>query len=428
MPIKSKPIPSAGYVYPVTFEHSTMDNWYQTEKAEQGFKYATSLVKPILTFLGVWPLPLDSHLSSKIIQKIVQFVTYFLFLFWLVPYFLYVVLKENNPKVRMKMIGSLIMCIMQLIKYTIVLLRMKEVRQSLNTVKRDWYTATENNRLIFLKTAKEGKRIVMIVAVTIYGGGLSYRLVPIIRGSITLADNTTIRLLPLPSYYVIFDAQQSPIYEIICVMQFLGGFVLYSTTTGTTGISVLLTLHACCLLRILANKMNQLSENENMPEHEVQQRIVDIVDYQWNIKRFLNDVQRVLEYICLIEMVGGTILICLGVYYILVDLADHNTASMIIFFTLGLCCAFCIFILCYVGQLLLNESQIVSRTSCTLDWYRLSVKHARSLILVIVMSNYPMRLTAGKMTEMSLATFTDICKLSMGYLNVLRETITNDKL
>ncbi|XP_026668774.1 odorant receptor 85b-like isoform X2 [Ceratina calcarata] len=398
MPIKSKPIPSAGYVYPVTFEHSTMDNWYQTEKAEQGFKYATSLVKPILTFLGVWPLPLDSHLSSKIIQKIVQFVTYFLFLFWL------------------------------LIKYTIVLLRMKEVRQSLNTVKRDWYTATENNRLIFLKTAKEGKRIVMIVAVTIYGGGLSYRLVPIIRGSITLADNTTIRLLPLPSYYVIFDAQQSPIYEIICVMQFLGGFVLYSTTTGTTGISVLLTLHACCLLRILANKMNQLSENENMPEHEVQQRIVDIVDYQWNIKRFLNDVQRVLEYICLIEMVGGTILICLGVYYILVDLADHNTASMIIFFTLGLCCAFCIFILCYVGQLLLNESQIVSRTSCTLDWYRLSVKHARSLILVIVMSNYPMRLTAGKMTEMSLATFTDICKLSMGYLNVLRETITNDKL
>lgn len=32
----------------------------------------------------------------------------------------------------------------------------------------------------------------------------------------------------------------------------------------------------------------------------------------------------------------------------------------------------------------------------------------RSLILIIAMSNYPMKLMAGKMIEMSLATFTDV--------------------
>lgn len=60
------------------------------------------------------------------------------------------------------------------------------------------------------------------------------------------------------------------------------------------------------------------------------------------------------------------------------------------------------------------------------------------------MSNYPMKLTAGKVVEMSLATFTDVSmnksnilinciysengasqvmKVSMGYLNILREVV-----
>ena len=43
-----------------------------------------------------------------------------------------------------------------------------------------------------------------------------------------------------------------------------------------------------------------------------------------------------------------------------------------------------------------------------INWYHLSTKHMRSLILIIAMSNYPMKLMAGKMIEMSLATFTGV--------------------
>ncbi|XP_017878915.2 odorant receptor 4-like isoform X2 [Ceratina calcarata] len=424
MPIKSKPIPSAGYVYPVTFEHSTMDNWYQTEKAEQGFKYATSLVKPILTFLGVWPLPPDSHLSSKIIQKIAQFVAYFLFFFMLTPTFLYTVLKEKNPKVKMKLLGPLVLCGMQVPKYTILLYRSKEIQESLKAIKRDWIAATEENRLIFLEKAKTGRSIVLTVAITIYGGGLCYRtIIPLLKGPITLPDNTTIRPLPLPSYYVIFDAQQSPNYEIIFVMQVLSGSILYSAITGTCGISAILVLHICSLLRILANKMKQLAENDDMTEREVQRRITDIVNYQTSIKQFSYNIQKITEYICLSEILGGTTMMCLGGYYILLELDNNNTTIMVVYLTLEISCTFCVFILCYIGQLLLNESQIVGQASCTVNWYRLPMKHARSLILLIVVSNYPMRLTAGKMVEMSLGTFTSICKLSMGYLNILREVV-----
>lgn len=51
----------------------------------------------------------------------------------------------------------------------------------------------------------------------------------------------------------------------------------------------------------------------------------------------------------------------------------------------------------------------VRQMSITLDWYRFPVKEARNLILVIIMSSYPVKLTAGKVVDISLATFTDVC-------------------
>ncbi|XP_043517146.1 odorant receptor 85b-like [Frieseomelitta varia] len=78
---------------------------------------------------------------------------------------------------------------------------------------------------------------------------------------------------------------------------------------------------------------------------------------------------------------------------------------------------------CYIGQLLIDEASIVKKVSNTLDWYRLPVKKARSLIMIIISSNCPIKVTAANIADMSLATFTDIIKTAMGYFNVLRSTI-----
>jgi len=40
-----------------------------------------------------------------------------------------------------------------------------------------------------------------------------------------------------------------------------------------------------------------------------------------------------------------------------------------------------------------------------IDWYQLPAKSVRSLILMIVMSNQPMKISAGRMIDLSLATF-----------------------
>lgn len=44
----------------------------------------------------------------------------------------------------------------------------------------------------------------------------------------------------------------------------------------------------------------------------------------------------------------------------------------------------------------------------TMDWHRFQYKRARALILIMVISNIPIKISAGKIVEMSLPTFSNV--------------------
>ncbi|XP_017795928.1 PREDICTED: odorant receptor 4-like [Habropoda laboriosa] len=393
-------------------------------RAEEDLRYATRFVKPILGIVGAWPIPVNSSPFTRLVRRIEHVVTYFLFFLMIVPGLLYVFLKEKNGKIRLKILGPIVNCSIQFFKYSVILYRIDKIQKSLNTIRRDWIEATDENRLIFRSKAKIGRRVLLIAAATMYGGGLCYRtILPLLRGTIVTPDNVTIRPLPCPVYFVFFNEQRSPNYEIVFILQIMAGFVTYAVISGTCGMCALFVLHACSMLRILVNKMNALVDKADMTETLVHRKIADIVEYQTKIKRFLKNIETITEYICLTEMVGGTGLVCLVYYYILMEWENNNTTAVIVYITLQISCTFCVFILCYIGQLLIDQNHVVGLTSCTVNWYRLPNRHARSMILIIAMSNYPIKLTAGKMFEMSLASFTDVMKVAMGYFNILREVV-----
>ncbi|XP_024220341.1 odorant receptor 4-like [Bombus impatiens] len=401
-----------------------MENISALTKAEEDMKYATRFVKPILGVVGAWPVSSSSSSFSKILTRIEHILTYFLFLLLMVPTLMHVFLKETNNKIRLKLMGPIINCSMQFCAYTILLCRANEIQNGLNVIKQDWITATEENRLIFRSKAKIARRVVLTVAITMYGGGLCYRTVlPLLKGTIVTPGNVTIRPLPCPSYFVILDEQKSPNYEILFVLQVMAGFVIYAVISGSCGLSALFVLHACSMLSILVDKMKALVDTRDMSDTMVQRRIMDIVEHQTKIKGFLKNIETITQYVCLSEMICGTSLVCLVGYYIVMEWENNNATAVLIYSTIQISCTFSVFILCYIGQLLVDENRIVGQASYMINWYYLSRKHMRSLILIIAMSNYPMKLMAGKMVEMSLATFTDVMKMSMGYLNILRNVI-----
>ncbi|XP_076235771.1 uncharacterized protein LOC143180124 [Calliopsis andreniformis] len=447
------------------------------EDLNEDVKYAVQFAKKILWMMGTWPLPPNAPASVKIKVRIKNVIAYSLFLFTIVPGLLRIFLISKAGVESIKILGPVLNCSMQFAKYTILLIRSEEIRKSIEVIDEDWKAADETDRKILLSKARDGRRVVLMSAITMYVSGMGYRtVVPLSKGTIVTANNVTIRPLAMPCYLIFFNEQITPVYEIVFIVQAFAGFAVYSMISGSVGICTILVLHVCSKLKMLANKMTALTETKSLDNLTVHKKIADIVEYQINIKILLEKIEKITEYICLVETLGGVFLICLAGYYVLLALGGP-VGNVIIHATMLYALTVPVFMLCYISQLLDNEvrgtplsdmvftsrwekiwsihiflpdkmrkkikndefatsplivyimiqlpagNHNVGQTSCTLDWYRLDTMQARSLVLIIATSNVSKILTAGKMVDMSLATFTSIIKVSVAYLNILREVV-----
>ncbi|KAG7198561.1 hypothetical protein KM043_005925 [Ampulex compressa] len=303
------------------------------EHRKDGLGYAVQISRAILRLIGAWPLDEDSSLVQKMIRRGQNFLCYFLFLFILVPGLLRMILKEKSSHARLKMIGPLLNCFMSFLKYSVLLYKARAIRMALREMRDDWQDVGSIEEWeTMMSKARIGRRLVLLSALFMYGGGLSYRtILPLSKGTILTPDNATIRALACPSYFFKFDEQVTPFYEIVFALQFFAGFAVYSVTCGACGLAALLVLHLCGQLQILMGSFKRLTEDYNFEETIVGKRLALIVQHHTKIQSFLKQTEDI----------------------------------------------------------------------------------ARS-----------MRVTAGKMMNMSLVTFTGIMKTSMGFFNILRSTIS----
>ncbi|XP_068972016.1 odorant receptor 13a-like [Bombus flavifrons] len=388
---------------------------------EKDLKQSLRYVEPFIMALGAWPLPTESSLCMKILQRVIRFIIIFLALFFVSPGFYYVFFKEKSNKRKLQIITTYINSFVQLIKYIIILYRMKDIRILSEEIRNDWLHSTEENRRLFRENAKIGERVVFIAAFTLYSGGFCYRtILPLTRSSIVLPNNITIRILPSPTYLPFINEQITPYYEIIFALQVLSGFCIYTVFSGAIGIMMMICLHTCGLIRILMDKLVDLTDKSNTSEEIIQEKITNIVEYHRKIKKFLSNGQQLSEYISFLELFNGAGIVCLIGYAVIVEWENLNTVTIVVCFTLLTTFTFTCYTICSIGQLLFDESNNLAQTCVTLDWYRLPMKQARYVILMMIMSNDPIKLTAVKVMDVSLSTFSDIMKASMGYLNMLR--------
>ncbi|XP_018376853.1 PREDICTED: odorant receptor 43a-like [Trachymyrmex cornetzi] len=77
------------------------------------------------------------------------------------------------------------------------------------------------------------------------------------------------------------------------------------------------------------------------------------------------------------------------------------------------------FLYCGAGELITQQCNAVYRAMCDLEWYKLESRKARSLILLMIRAKYPFRITAGKIFPLTMETFCNILKSSLGYISFL---------
>jgi len=237
---------------------------------EADIKYTMELNRLILRLLGIWPY---TEASSSFLTNLKRFllilVCYFLLCSELIPTILYVIIIEKRTRIRLKLISSMMFTILAVLKYSSLIFSMKQVKYCLTCVKNDWRdVATASAREFMIGGTKSARRLLVLCGIFMYTSGLYFRtIVPLSKGKIVTDQNVTIRHLPCPSYFVFFNGQISPAYEIIFLLQFLSGFVKYTITVAICSLAALFVTHICAQLEILMALINNLmneSEIDNL--------------------------------------------------------------------------------------------------------------------------------------------------------------------
>jgi len=243
----------------------------------------------ILQVIGAWPISKLASKTKRILIRLQNVLCYFLFAFILVPGILLVFLKERDFKRRVRMLGPLLNCGMGSIKYSLLVYYAKEIQDCVKQVKQDWKNTVDgNDRKVMLSKASIGRKFAVFSAVITYVGGLSYRtIVPLSKGRMLTPMNTTVRALACPSYFIKFDEQASPAYEIVFTLQFFAGFLTYSVACGAAGLAAFFIMHVCGQLNILIGKLQYLNNISKPEERTVAMLLADIVEHQIKVKMWV---------------------------------------------------------------------------------------------------------------------------------------------
>lgn len=256
---------------------------------ERDVEYVTKQSHFLLQILGIWPL-LDRDLPVvKTICKILLItICCILVCFEGIPSMLYCLfITEEEPRTKLKMIAPTVYSFTALAKYGALIVYENEIRNCLRHMKDDWkFIAVSNARDIMIEKAKIGRNMFTICCAFLYSAGLSYHtIVPLSRGKIVTHDNVTIRPLAYAGYFVLFDEQRSPAYEIVFLLQFFGGFIMYSVTIVTYGLAALLVMHACAQMKILMMLMEELVDEQTCKKKNADEKLTAVVERQIRIRK-----------------------------------------------------------------------------------------------------------------------------------------------
>nr|AXM05132.1 odorant receptor [Campoletis chlorideae] len=390
--------------------------------SKKDYQYTTQMNRYFLKPIGMWPTRPEAGICEKILIQIQRCCCYFLMFFLLVACVLHKFLVEKDPAIQLKMIGPISFCLMAIMKFSFLVFHRHDIYDCFKHIALDWASVeSSSEREIMLNDAKFGRFLASLCAGFMYGGGFFYHtIMPLSSGVIVTPDNKTLRLLTHPVYDPFFDAQTSPTYEIVVVTHWCSAFVLYTVTIGACSIAAVFAIHACGQFKVVVSRLNHLVDGDDEKRDTVDERMANIVELHLRTLNFVNNLEGVLNEVCLVEFIGCTMNICFLGYYFMSEWENSETISTVTYCVLFVSFTFNIFIFCYIGEKLTEESKHVGTMTYMIEWYRLHHTKAQGLILILIISKYPARITAGKMAELSMTCFSNVLKTAFTYLNLLR--------
>ncbi|KAK9299134.1 hypothetical protein QLX08_007752 [Tetragonisca angustula] len=388
------------------------------------YEYSIQVNRWLLQPIGAWPKLTKTSRTEKLLSRILNVACHTVIIFTIVPCVLYILYEDESVEARMKVVGPMSHWLMGELNYCCLLMRSNDIAHCVEHVERDWQIVqSADDRRLMLKNAKFGRFVACMAAACMHSGVLLYNM---ITGFKKIAfhvgnDSYSMYLLPCPVYTNLLDVRFSPVNEIVFALQFLSGFIVTSVTVGACGLAAVLAMHACGQLNVVTARLNELVDTKVEEEREgaqiAQRKLGFIVEHHLRTLSLMEYIEKVMNKICLVELVGCTMNMCMLKYYFLTEKSKEVLVAYAIIYV---AMVFNIFIFCYIGEIIQEQGNRIGENVYMTEWYRLPHKISLGLVMIISRSNMVVKITAGKFIQISIATFGAVFKTSFAYLNMIR--------
>ncbi|XP_024884999.1 odorant receptor 43a-like [Temnothorax curvispinosus] len=224
------------------------------------------------------------------------------------------------------------------------------------------------------------------------------------------------KVLPLQTYYI-YNVSNSPFYETTFILQGFSLMITSSVYTGTDSFMGYLVFHICGQLenfrtRILnLDKFSHFEEalSSSVQDHIRLIRCIKIIDNTFNLMLL-----SLLVYF-------GILFALFGFLFITITTQGRNLSiARLIYILTAFITGFthmCLY--CVIGEFLVIQCDGIYEATYHYKWYNLKPRQTRNLLIIMMLANKPLHLTAGKLFPMTMATFCNLLKTSGGYISVL---------
>ncbi|KYN10084.1 Putative odorant receptor 13a [Trachymyrmex cornetzi] len=255
----------------------------------------------------------------------------------------------------------------------------------------------------------------------------SLPIIEIVIAAIKGTNNNTIKHFPFlalyPEYYYNF-----PMYEITYFSQMIATSLCGLIILGTDTLIATALFHTCGHFKVLKNKIKDISTLQIDFVNIRRVRYFSMTLYIHTYKKCRNFVSRFCDYMetvfspmLFLQTLASSLIICLVGFQIATANITASTISKSIKYISYLIMAlFQLLLFCIPGDALIYESSMIYKTVYTIAWYELPVLFKTEICLLMLRSQKPSKITAGKFYVMHLENFNAVLSTAASYFMLLR--------
>ncbi|XP_058807256.1 odorant receptor 47b-like [Phymastichus coffea] len=385
------------------------------------FEWAFGLNRLSLDLIGVWPRENqeDDFLRNTRIPFMISWMMFGLFL----PQ-IYALTKvyQHLPLVVDNLITSCA-ALVSSTKLFMIWRRRKVLQQVVSRTASDWSREkTKVERKTMLKQAARARLFTMSGYAVMFACVLGFTTLPMFGLSIRVINNITDgrRYFPLQSSYP-YDAEKSPYFELTYLSQLIaGGFVGVSFSVPDNFFGALV-FHACAQCEILERRLVQVMACGN--KQTIKLRLRSLVKMHVKLIRFVNAVEISFNILILAHITCLSVIIgCMAYSFIRSVENDAENPPLIQVLTLAASLVnlmMHMFVYCIASEILVNNSSKFVEAIYQATFYLYSGAYAKDVTIIMIRSQSPLQLTAGKFFSLSLNTYLKFLKNTGAYISML---------